>query len=37
LTRKGRNIEQRVLARAVSYHLESRVLLNRGKTVVFRD
>jgi len=37
LTRKGRNIEQRVLARAVSYHLESRVLLNGSKTVVFRD
>lgn len=37
LIRKGRNIEQRVLARAVSYHLESRVLLNRSKTVVFRD
>jgi formyltetrahydrofolate deformylase len=37
LTRKGRNIEQRVLARAVSYHLQSRVLLNGGKTVVFRN
>jgi formyltetrahydrofolate deformylase len=37
LTRKGRNIEQRVLARAVSYHLQSRVLINGSKTVVFRD
>jgi len=37
LTRKGRNIEQRVLARAVSYHLQSRVLLNGSKTVVFRN
>ena len=37
LIRKGRNIEQRVLARAVSYHLQSRVLLNGSKTVVFRD
>jgi formyltetrahydrofolate deformylase len=37
LVRKGRNIEQRVLARAVSYHLQARVLLNGSKTVVFRD
>ena len=37
LIRKGRNIEQRVLASAVQYHLEQRVLLNGAKTVVFRD
>jgi len=37
LVRKGRDIEQRVLARAVRYHLESRVLLNGGKSVVFRN
>lgn len=37
LVRKGRDIERRVLARAVQYHLEDRVLLNGGKTVVFRD
>jgi formyltetrahydrofolate deformylase len=37
LVRKGRNVEQRVLARAVSYHLQSRVLLNGNKTIVFRD
>jgi formyltetrahydrofolate deformylase len=37
LVRKGRNVEQRVLSRAVSYHLQSRVLLNGSKTVVFRD
>lgn len=37
LVRKGRNIEQRVLSRAVAYHLQSRVLLNGTKTVVFRD
>jgi formyltetrahydrofolate deformylase len=37
LVRKGRNIEQRVLARAVLYHLQGRVLLNGPKTVVFRD
>ena len=35
LARKGRDIERRVLARALAYHLEDRVLLNRGKTVVF--
>lgn len=36
LVRKGRNIEQRVLSRAVLFHLQSRVLLNGGKTVVFQ-
>ncbi len=36
LVRKGRDIERRVLARAVQYHLEDRVLLNGNKTVVFR-
>jgi formyltetrahydrofolate deformylase len=35
--RKGRDIERRVLARAVHYHLEERVLVNGTKTVVFRD
>lgn len=35
LVRKGRDIERRVLARAVRYHLEDRVLLNGSKTVVF--
>jgi formyltetrahydrofolate deformylase len=37
LARKGRDIERRVLARAVLYHLEDRVLVNGLKTVVFRD
>lgn len=37
LVRKGRDIERRVLARAVQYHLENRVLLNGSKTVVFKD
>jgi len=37
LERKGRDIERRVLARAVHYHLEDRVLLNNNKTVVFKD
>ena len=31
----GRDIESRVLARAVKLHLESRVMLNGRKTVVF--
>lgn len=35
LVRKGRDIERRVLARAVRYHLEDRVFLNDTKTVVF--
>ena len=37
LVRKGRDIERRVLAAAVAYHLEDRVLINGSKTVVFRD
>ena len=37
LIRKGRDIERRVLARAVQYHLEDRVLMDGVKTVVFRD
>lgn len=31
----GRDIESRVLARAVRLHLERRVLLNGRRTVVF--
>ncbi len=37
LVRKGRDIERRVLARALGQVLEDRVLLNHGKTVVFPD
>lgn len=37
LIRKGRDIERRVLAEAVRYHLDDRVLLNGNRTVVFRD
>lgn len=37
LVRKGRDIERRVLARAVRHHLADRVLLNGEKTVVFTD
>lgn len=31
----GHDIERRVLARAVKYHAEQRVLINDGKTVIF--
>ena len=37
LVRKGRDIERRVLATAVHYHLDDRVLLDGNKTIVFRD
>ena len=37
LVRKGRDIERRVLARAVAFHIEGRALANGHKTVVFRD
>jgi formyltetrahydrofolate deformylase len=36
LTRVGRDIETVVLARAVRYHVEHRILLNGRKTVVLR-
>jgi formyltetrahydrofolate deformylase len=37
LVRKGRDIERRVLARAVRLHLDGRVIPNGSKTIVFRD
>ena len=37
MIRAGRDIERRVLARAVRWHIEDRVLLNGRKTVVFID
>jgi formyltetrahydrofolate deformylase len=37
LVRKGRDIERRVLARAVRYHLDGRIILNGGKTIVFTE
>jgi formyltetrahydrofolate deformylase len=37
LVRKGRDIERRVLSRAVLWHIDGRVILNDRKTVVFRD
>jgi formyltetrahydrofolate deformylase len=35
LVRKGRDLERTVLARAVRWHLEDRILVYRNKTVVF--
>jgi len=35
LKRKGEDIEKMVLARAVAMHVENRVLIHNGKTVVF--
>ena len=35
LQRKGRDVERRVLAQAVTWHAEHRVLLNGRRTVVF--
>ena len=35
LVRKGRDIERRVLARAIGFFLEDRIILNGNKTVVF--
>ncbi|MFT8716009.1 formyltetrahydrofolate deformylase [Gluconobacter potus] len=35
LIRKGRDIERRVLARAVRYHIERRTIINGNRTVVF--
>ena len=37
LIRKGKEIEKSVLAKAISWHLEGRVIVNGHKTVVFRD
>ena len=35
LVRLGREVERRVLARAVRWHLEDRILVDGGRTVVF--
>lgn len=37
LVAKGRDVERRVLARAVKMHLEGRVFMNGQRTVVFED
>ena len=37
LVRKGRDIERRVLSEAVRLHLDDRVQLDGGKTIVFRS
>jgi len=36
LTAIGRDVESVVLARAVKWHAERRILVNGNKTVVFR-
>jgi formyltetrahydrofolate deformylase len=36
LASAGRDVERQVLARAVGWHAQSRVLLNGSRTVVFR-
>ncbi len=36
LTQIGRDVESQVLARAVRWHVEHRILLNAHKTIVFR-
>lgn len=35
LVRKGRDLERLVLARAIQYHTENRVLVNGKKTIIF--
>ncbi|GBQ26550.1 formyltetrahydrofolate deformylase [Gluconacetobacter sacchari] len=37
LIRKGRDVERRVLSKAVHYHLQRRVIVNGRRTVVFPD
>lgn len=37
LVRKGRDIERGVLARAIRYHLDDRIIVNGMKTVVFGE
>src|SRR3546814_16903557 len=37
LVRKGRDIERRVLSRAIAWHLAGRVLLNGSTTLVSTD
>lgn len=37
LKRKGQDIEKLVLSRAVSLHVENRILVHNGKTIIFGD
>ncbi|GFH21460.1 ACT domain-containing protein [Haematococcus lacustris] len=37
MVRKGRDLERMVLARAVRWHCDDRVLVHGNKTVVFED
>jgi formyltetrahydrofolate deformylase len=35
LVRKGRDLERRVLAQALYYHAENRILVHGKKTIIF--
>ena len=35
LERVGRDVERRVLARAMTLHLQERVIVDGGRTIVF--
>lgn len=37
LTAKGRHIECQTLARALQYHIEKRIFVHRGKTIIFAN
>ncbi|WP_417227881.1 formyltetrahydrofolate deformylase [Amphritea sp.] len=37
LTEKGRHIECQTLARALQYHIEKRIFVDQGKTIVFAN
>ncbi len=37
LKRKGQDIERLVLARGVALHLDNRVIVHKGKTIIFAD
>jgi formyltetrahydrofolate deformylase len=37
MVRKGRDLERMVLARAVRWYTEDRILVHGGRTVVFQD
>ncbi|MEW5303079.1 MAG: hypothetical protein WDW36_005807 [Sanguina aurantia] len=37
MIRKGRDLERLVLARAIRWHLDDRILVHGNKTIVFED
>ena len=37
LTEKGRHIECQTLARALKYHIERRIFVDQGKTIIFAN